>query len=104
MNYASFTNDGGVVTELICENGTIQMWRGRYGSQQLVIRKSGEEEKVLEFSPEALGYHLEAVEVMSCLDQGRIESEVVPLSFTETLIETLDRVRVTAGIRYPGRD
>jgi hypothetical protein len=51
-----------------------------------------------------MGYQFEATEVMNCLDAGKLESGVVPLSFSRNLINTLDRIREAAGIVYPGRD
>jgi hypothetical protein len=56
------------------------------------------------FSPPALGYHWEAEEVMNCLDNGLTESLVVPLSFSRNLMKTLDRIRDSAGIVFPGED
>jgi hypothetical protein len=41
---------------------------------------------------------------MKCLDEGRTESSIVPLSFSLRLMNTLDRIRDAAGIVYPGRD
>jgi hypothetical protein len=38
---------------------------------------------------------------MRCLDEGRKESPVVPLSFSLDLIKTLDRIRESAGIVFP---
>jgi hypothetical protein len=56
------------------------------------------------YNPEAMGYHWEAAEVMKCLDEGKTESDVVPLDFSLDLIKTLDRIREAAGIFYQGRD
>ncbi len=41
---------------------------------------------------------------MKCLDEGKLESDIVPHSFTRDLINTLDRIRSAAGISFPGRD
>jgi len=51
-----------------------------------------------------MGYHSEAAEVMKCLDEGRIESDFVPHSYSLNLMKTLDRVRKSAGIVFTGRD
>jgi hypothetical protein len=51
-----------------------------------------------------MGYQYEAIEVMKCLDEGKLESSVVPHSFTRDLMKTLDRIRHAAGIKYPGRE
>jgi hypothetical protein len=49
-----------------------------------------------------MGYHYEAIEVMKCLEEGKIESAIVPHSFTRDLMKTLDRIRKEAGISFPG--
>jgi hypothetical protein len=64
----------------------------------------GAEKQEFVFNPPAMGYHWEAEEVMKCLDEGRTESKIVPLSFSRDLIHTLDRIRKAAGIVFPGRD
>ena len=73
-------------------------------NQQIIIQLHGQEKEEFVFSPPAMGYHWEAEEVMKCIDEGRTESSIVPLSFSQNLIKTLDRVRAAAGIVFPGRD
>ena len=34
-----------------------------------------------------MGYHYEAIEVMKCLDEGKLESDIVPHSFTRDSYE-----------------
>jgi len=51
-----------------------------------------------------MGYQFEAAEVMNCLDDGKLQSEVVPHSFSLDLMNTLDRIRKEAGIIFPGKD
>lgn len=102
--YASFDTGIGIGTDLICEKGLISLRRNGDGSQvcRLEIYGGETEEKI--FKPAARGYHFEALEVMKCLYKGKIESEVVPLSFSLDLIDTLDDIRQEAGIVYPGHD
>lgn len=47
------------------------------------------------------GYSYEAEEVMHCLDHGLKESPLLPLSFSQGLMATLDAVREKIGLRYP---
>jgi predicted dehydrogenase len=102
--YSSFKTDSGIGCRLLCENGNITVSRGRDMNQKVVVEIRGIDEEVFVFSPEAMGYHWEAQEVMRCLDKGLKESPVVPLSFSTDLITTLDRIRHAAGIVFPGRD
>jgi predicted dehydrogenase len=49
---------------------------------------------------EGLGYHFEATEVQNCLTAGRLESDVVPLSETLSVMSTLDAARAKIGLSY----
>ncbi|MCO6477938.1 MAG: Gfo/Idh/MocA family oxidoreductase [Phaeodactylibacter sp.] len=46
------------------------------------------------------GYSFEAEEVMHCLDNGLKESPLLPLSFSQSLMEVLDTVRGKIGLEY----
>ncbi len=47
------------------------------------------------------GYGPQLVEVMTALRQGRLESPVMPLSETLTVMRVLDSVRMSLGLKYP---
>jgi hypothetical protein len=65
---------------------------------------NGKEGKEYSFLPDGMGYQFEAMEVMRCLDEGKLQSDIVPHSFSLDLMSTLDRIRKAAGIVFPGRD
>jgi hypothetical protein len=48
------------------------------------------------------GYQYEAAEVMACLRAGKLESDLMPLDETLSLMETMDALRAQWGLRYPG--
>ena len=50
---------------------------------------------------EGNGYQHEAAEVMACLRAGKLESDIMPLDETLSLMETLDAVRAQWGLVYP---
>lgn len=50
---------------------------------------------------EGRGLRFEAAEVMACLRQGRLESDVLPLDETVSIMETMDEVRRQIGLAYP---
>ena len=102
--YSSFKTDTGIACEILCEKGNMIASRGRDMNQRVMLSLHGAEKKEFIFSPVAMGYHWEAEEVMKCLNEGRTESPVVPLSFSLDLIKTLDRIRKAAGIIFHGRD
>ena len=47
-----------------------------------------------------LGYAYEAQAVMECLEEGRKESEIMPLSLSLDIVEIMDFVRKSAGLKY----
>jgi predicted dehydrogenase len=102
--YSSFRVSSGIGCDLLCENGNLYFTRERDMSQQLIVQLTGKDQEKYSLSPEGMGYYLEAMEVMKCLDEGKLQSDVVPHSFSINLINTLDRIRREAGIVFPGRD
>jgi predicted dehydrogenase len=102
--YSSFRTAREIGCDLLCENGNLFFSRRRDMSQRLIVALNGKENVEYSLMPDAMGYQFEATEVMNCLDAGKLESGVVPLSFSRNLINTLDRIREAAGIVYPGRD
>jgi predicted dehydrogenase len=102
--YSSFSTQAGIGCDLLCKNGNLYFTRERDMSQRLVVALNGKEKKEYSLLPDGMGYQFEAEEVMKCLDEGKLESDVVPHSFSRNLINTLDRIREAAGIVYPGRD
>ena len=55
----------------------------------------------MEFTRDGNGYHYEAIEVMRCLREGRLESERMPLNESLSIAQTLDALRAQWGLRYP---
>lgn len=102
--YSSFKTSVGIGCDILCEKGNMTVSRGRDMSQRVVLSIHGKDKEEFTFTPQAMGYHWEAEEVMRCLDMGLRESPVVPLSFSLDLIKTLDRIRKAAGIVFPGKD
>ena len=102
--YSSFRTAAGIGTALYCEKGNLLISRGRDMSQRLSVSINGQESREYSLLPDGMGYQFEAAEVMKCLDEGRIESEVVPHAFSIDLMKTLDRIRKAAGISFSGRD
>jgi predicted dehydrogenase len=102
--YSSFLTAGGIGCDLLCENGNLLFSRCRDMSQRLNVELNGKDNIEYSLLPDGMGYQFEAAEVMKCLDDGKLQSDVVPHSFSLNLMNTLDRIRLAAGIVYPGRD
>ena len=56
---------------------------------------------MLKFPFEGLGYQFEAIEFMNCLRAGQIESSVMPLDESPSIMKTLDALRKQWGLKYP---
>ena len=100
--YSSFRTAGGIGCDLLCEKGNLYFSRGRDMSQRLNVALNSQENKEYSLLPDGMGYQFEAAEVMKCLDEGKLESDVVPLSFSRDLMKTLDRIRKAARIVFQG--
>ena len=102
---SSFASHSSTQTEFSFENGFIRLNRRFFCPTTITYWKSGEEEKIITFEKGiGFGYELEAAHVMECLDAGKTESDMMPLSLSADLMETMDRVRKDAGIVFPEHD
>jgi predicted dehydrogenase len=102
---SSFASFSSTQTEFSFENGFVRLNRRFFMPTTMTYWKAGEDEKLINFEKGAgLGYELEAAHVMDCLDAGKTESEMMPLSFSLDLMDIMDRVRKDAGIVFPGHD
>jgi len=103
---SSFAAVSSVQTEYWCEKGFVRLNRQWHTPTTLTVyRDETGKEEILDFSDDpGLGYQYEAAHVMECLDAGKKESDLLPLSFSLDLMETLDRIRDEVGAFYPGRD
>ncbi len=99
---SSFESSCNNETELCFENGFIKFIREP--EFPILMEKNGVQEEIYIEQPKGMGYELEAVHVMECLDKNLIESPVLPLSTSRDLMETLDRVRKDSGIVFPKHD
>ncbi len=59
------------------------------------------EPEIFEFPPLVNGYEYEIIESMKCLREGKLESDLIPHSFTVLLMEMMDEIRKQCGIVYP---
>lgn len=47
------------------------------------------------------GFENQAVEVINCLQQGKLESDVMPLDESLSIMKTMDTIRFQWGLKYP---
>lgn len=94
-----------IQTEYICENGYLILTPRWFTPTDIQVWKNGQEEQFIKSEhKQGSGYQYEAAHVMECLDNGVIESPQMTWQKSLDLMETLDRIRVDAGIFYPDHD
>jgi dihydrodiol dehydrogenase / D-xylose 1-dehydrogenase (NADP) len=83
--------------------GTIRLHAqvGLFRPYRLTLSLSGQEDQVLDMPYEGNGYNYEAAEVMRCLRNARIESEIMPLQESIEILRTMDKIRAQWGLKYP---
>ena len=101
--FSSFRTAGRIGCDIYCENGNLFFSRERDMSQRLKVALNSKDVEEYSLLPEGMGYQFEALEVMKCLDEGKLQSDIVPNSFSFDLMNTLDRIRKAAGITFPGK-
>jgi predicted dehydrogenase len=102
--FASFVTSAGLGTDIFCEFGTIRLRRLSSLDQWMEVETLQEGVKRHTYKEGKCGLKLEALEAMRCLESNRIESELMPLQASITLMKTLDQIRQQCGIKYQERD
>ena len=72
-------------------------WRGT----KMTVSAAGEEDESVELPYDGNGYNCEAAEVGKRLREGKLESEIMPLDETLSVMKTMDRIREEWGLKYP---
>jgi predicted dehydrogenase len=102
---SSFASFSPVQTEYWCENGYLVLNTRWHAPTSITIGRAGEQVETWPSEhKEGFGYQYEAEHVMSCLEQGKIESDMMPWQLSLDLMETLDRIRKDAAIVFPEHD
>lgn len=102
---SSITTHATSHTEYCFTKGYLRINKGAFSPTTLTMWKEGDAEEKLVYKPiqQGHGYLFEAEHLMACLDAEMKESDILPLSFSEDLMEIMDKVRESAGIEFPER-
>ena len=85
---------------IVGEKGTIKIHSPFFHSKKITLRTdSGEND--INFEYEGLGYQYEAIHVMDCLQNHKLESKLMPLKETLEIMITLDKIRKEWNLIYP---
>jgi predicted dehydrogenase len=81
--------------------GQIRVHSPIFRPTRLTLSRNGQEDEILDIPYEENGYNYQAAEVMRCMRQGRIESEIMPHAETLEIMRTMDQIRAQWGLKYP---
>ncbi|NCB06930.1 MAG: Gfo/Idh/MocA family oxidoreductase [Bacteroidia bacterium] len=102
---SSFSAFSPTQTEYWCERGYLVLNPRWFAPTNITLRReNGEIETFHSEHKDGFGYQYEAAHVMECLDAGKIESDKMSWQMSLDLMETLDRVRIDAGIFFEDHD
>jgi len=102
---SGFSSVSPTQTEYWCENGYLILNPRWFAPTNITLVKNGEKPQLFNLPQlTGTGYHYEAAHVMKCLNKGKIESDKRTWQMSLDLMETLDRIRIDAGIFFPEHD
>ncbi|MFM5904980.1 MAG: Gfo/Idh/MocA family protein [Micrococcales bacterium] len=93
---------GPVTAEILGTDGRIAMERSFY--EQCAFTVYDSENNIVEryeTKVQGRGMQYQAIEVETCIKAGKLESEIMPLSETVEIMETMDEIRAQIGVRFP---
>lgn len=71
-----------------------------YGAEEILVSVNGEERRISRKSI-GEGFEEEIYEACSCIRQGKLESNVMPMRESIAILEQMDYIRELIGLRYP---
>ena len=99
--YTSIRVDSPVEAILMGSKGQIRIHPWWIRPNKLTLSVAGQETTTIEMPFEGNGYQFEAAKVMDCLRANKLESELMPLEETLSIIQTMDAIRAQWGLKYP---
>ncbi len=86
---------------VIGTEGWVHVHRPFWKTKALTLGVADQEKDFMELPYEGNGYECEAAEVMRCLRGRKLESGIMPLDESLSVVRTLDRIRAQWGLTYP---
>ena len=86
---------------IIGTDGWIRIDPPWWRTHGLTLEVHGTEPRHIDTPMTSNGYNYEAEEVMRCIREGKLESDVMPLDETLSIMRTLDAIRAQWGLKYP---
>lgn len=99
--YCAVSTDTPSEALVIGTEGRVKLHAPLYCPAKLTLSRPGREDEVVDVPYEATGYQYEAIEVVKCLQAGKLESDVMPLDETLAIMRTMGQIRAQWGLKYP---
>jgi predicted dehydrogenase len=100
--FTSVRVDSPVEVAIMGTGGRIRLHPMWIHPNKLTLSVAGQEPTTIEKPYDGNGYQFEAAEVMRCLRASKLESGLMPLDETLSIIQTMDAIRAQWGLKFPG--
>jgi predicted dehydrogenase len=96
----SFVADSGIEATVAGPGGSLRVRGEFHNPPGVTLRRRAQELEVGTVGDADLGYPLEVREVERCLDDGLVESEVIPHEATLEVLRVMDDIRMQIGLSF----
>ncbi len=91
-----------LTAEIAGTEGMIRIPTPWYKNDRLEWNRTGSPVESVQLEPMVNGFEYQIREVMSCMEQGLIESPSLPHAFSLMMSRTMDAIRAQIGVKYEG--
>ncbi len=71
-------------------------------ADRLTLHLDGKDAKTVDYPYDGNGMHFEAEHVHQCLKKGTLQSDIMPLTESLAIMQTMDAIRQQWNLKYPG--
>jgi dihydrodiol dehydrogenase / D-xylose 1-dehydrogenase (NADP) len=100
LGFSSFNLETPTEATINGNKGYIRIHSPFYCPSSISLCLNGEEPQVFNFPIEGNGWNYEAVEVMNCLREGKLESDILPHRESLSMSRTMEKFRKHTGLDF----
>jgi scyllo-inositol 2-dehydrogenase (NADP+) len=104
VTHSSFMASTPIIAEIHGETGKIFLEDRYFCPGNIKLNRYNGDEVLLPIEIKGNGYNYEAEEVVKCIQEGKIQSDMMSWEKSLELIDMLDSIRKECGIIYPKHD
>ena len=83
-------------------NGHMRFEKNFWRSESITLVNPDGQEEIYQYPLMTNGYEYEAMHVMECLEKGLMQSDIMSWQASNDLMDMMETLRKSWGIRYPG--